>query len=74
MEPFTRHGAYSNYMADHELLSGGRRAFEQNPLASNVRHGSVPHTQADEMVRELEAGAIAEVAEGGEMPAIRHVG
>jgi FAD/FMN-containing dehydrogenase len=30
LEPFTRHGAYSNYMADDEPLSGVKRAFAQN--------------------------------------------
>ena len=30
LEPFTRHGAYSNYMADDEPLSGVKRAFAEN--------------------------------------------
>ena len=30
LEPFTRHGAYSNYMADDEPLAGVRRAFAEN--------------------------------------------
>lgn len=30
LEPFTRHGAYSNYMADDEPLSGVKRAFGEN--------------------------------------------
>jgi FAD/FMN-containing dehydrogenase len=30
LEPFTRHGAYSNYMADDEPLSGVKRAFADN--------------------------------------------
>jgi FAD/FMN-containing dehydrogenase len=30
LEPFTRHGAYSNYMADDEPLSGIKRAFGEN--------------------------------------------
>jgi FAD/FMN-containing dehydrogenase len=30
LEPFTRHGAYSNYMADDEPLSGVMRAFAEN--------------------------------------------
>jgi FAD/FMN-containing dehydrogenase len=30
LEPFTRHGAYSNYMADDEPLAGVKRAFAEN--------------------------------------------
>jgi FAD/FMN-containing dehydrogenase len=30
LEPFTHHGAYSNYMADDEPLSGVKRAFGEN--------------------------------------------
>jgi FAD/FMN-containing dehydrogenase len=30
LEPFTRYGAYSNYMADDEPLSGIKRAFAEN--------------------------------------------
>ena len=30
LQPFTRHGAYSNYMADDEPLSGIKRAFAEN--------------------------------------------
>jgi FAD/FMN-containing dehydrogenase len=30
LEPFTRHGAYSNYMADDEPSSGVKRAFAEN--------------------------------------------
>jgi FAD/FMN-containing dehydrogenase len=30
LEPFTRHGAYSNYMAADEPLSGVKRAFAEN--------------------------------------------
>jgi FAD/FMN-containing dehydrogenase len=30
LEPFTRHGAYSNYMADDEPLAGVMRAFAEN--------------------------------------------
>jgi FAD/FMN-containing dehydrogenase len=30
LEPFTRHGAYSNYMADDESLAGVKRAFGVN--------------------------------------------
>ena len=30
LEPFTCHGAYSNYMADDEPLSGVKRAFAEN--------------------------------------------
>jgi hypothetical protein len=30
LKPFTRHGAYSNYLADDEPLSGVKRAFAEN--------------------------------------------
>jgi hypothetical protein len=30
LEPFTRHGVYSNYMADDEQLTGVKRAFGGN--------------------------------------------
>ena len=30
LEPFTRHGGYSNYMADDEPLAGVKRAFVGN--------------------------------------------
>jgi FAD/FMN-containing dehydrogenase len=30
LEPFSRHGAYSNYMADDEPLAGVKRAFAEN--------------------------------------------
>jgi len=30
LQPFTRQGAYSNYMADDEPLSGVKRAFADN--------------------------------------------
>jgi FAD/FMN-containing dehydrogenase len=38
LEAFTRHGAYSNYMADDEPLAGVKRAFAENfPRLQNLK-------------------------------------
>jgi hypothetical protein len=34
--PFTRHGAYSNYMADDDLLSGVKRALAESSAAAGA--------------------------------------